>query len=127
MKALVTSIISLALVIGVWAVYFNYSTSMLNDMVKSCEDEIIPAMKSSDWSKAKDEIEHQYKTWHKYRKAALYFLDTGYVNDTDTAFARALEYIDEEDASNGRGEVLSLKEQLSALRDNEKISFTNIF
>ena len=57
----------------------------------------------------------------------MYFLDTGDVNDTDSAFARALEYIDEEDASNGRGEVLSLKEQLTALKENEQISVRNIF
>lgn len=127
MKALITSIISLGLVIGIWGAYYHYSTTLLNDMVKVCEDEIIPAMKDSNWDLAKDKIKTQYKNWHKYRKAALFFLDTGDVNNTDSAFARALEYVDEEDASNGRGEVLSLKEQLSALKENEKISLANIF
>ncbi|MDD7718713.1 MAG: DUF4363 family protein [Eubacteriaceae bacterium] len=127
MKALITSIISLGLVIGAWVCYYGYSTDTLEDMTRSCEEKVLTAIKDNDWKTAKKEFEADYKKWHKYRKTALYFLDTGDVNDTDSAFARALEYIDEEDASNGRGEVLSLKEQLTALKENEQISVRNIF
>lgn len=127
MRALIVSIISLSLVVGIWIVYYNYSDAALDKMKTSCEDTVIPAIKDDDWETARTEFKKQYKDWHKYRRAALFFLDTENVNSTDASFARALEYIDEEDASNARGEVLSLKEQLNSLKANEKPGLSNIF
>lgn len=126
MRSLLISILSLALLIGCWGIFYYSAGQDLDQIIEDCEDIVMPAVENEDWDKAYEAFQQQYDRWHDYRKGALFFLDTQAVNDADSTFAKTLMYIKAEDVSNGSGELLALKEQLKFLHENEKISFENI-
>ena len=126
MRALIVSTISLCLLIGGWAIFYNYSDNHHHEMINDCDNIVMAAVENEDWDKAYDQFKQVYDHWHKYRKKALLFLDTQTVNDTDCSFAKTLKYIKAEDVSNGSGELLGLREQLKSLHLNESISLQNI-
>lgn len=126
MRSLLISILSLALLIGGWGIFYYSAGQELDQMINDCEDIVMPAVESENWDKAYDSFRLQYDRWHDYRKGALFFLDTQEVNDADSTFAKTLMYIKAKDVSNGSGELLALKEQLKFLHENEKLSFENI-
>ena len=126
MRSLLISILSLAILVGCWGIFYYSSGQDLDQIIKDCEDIVMPAVEGEDWDKAYDNFKVQYDRWHEYRKGSLFFLDTQEVNDADSTFAKTLMYIKAKDVSNGSGELLALKEQLKFLHENEKISFANI-
>lgn len=64
--------------------------------------------------------------WHKYKKTALLFLDTQTINEIDYSLARAEKYVKSEDVSNSSGELNSMIEQLTFLKQNDEVTFANI-
>lgn len=126
MKALTASILSLALLMGCWGLFYNYSVQNLDGIIDTCDEVIMPAVEKKNWKAAEEAFRLQNEIWHQYRNAALYFLDTRDINDADSAFAKTLMYIKAEDLSNSSGELLSLREQLKYLRESERISLHNI-
>lgn len=126
MKALITSIVSLALLIGCWGIFYHYSDDHLHEIINACEDAIMADIQNENWDDAYDSFKDQYDKWHQYQDKALYFLDTQSVNDTDTTFAKTLMYIKAKDVSNSSGELLSLIEQLRVLHENEGLNLHNI-
>lgn len=126
MKALTASVLSLALLMGCWGLFYHYSVQNLNGMIHTCDEVIIPAVEKENWKAAEEAFRLQNETWHRYRNAALFFLDTRDINDADSAFAKTLMYIKAEDLSNSSGELLSLREQLKYLRESERICLRNI-
>lgn len=126
MRSLLISILSLALLVGCWGIFYHYSEENLGAIIKDCEEVVMPAIEGENWDDAYDSFKVQYDRWHQYRKSALFFLDTQAVNEADSTFAKTLMYIKAKDVSNGSGELLALKEDLKFLHENEKISFENI-
>lgn len=126
MKALIASTLSLALLVGCWGFFYHYSDRNLNQIIDICENTVMPAIESEDWDTALDVFSRQYDRWHKYRKRALFFLDTQDVSEADSNFAKTLMYIKAKDLSNSSGELLALKEQLKFLHENEGIYLRNI-
>ena len=127
MRALIISIVSLAICIGIWCFFYQYSNNQLHSLISSCENQVLNAIEKEDWQEANSEFVSQYNSWHQYQKIALYMLDTDTLNDIDEAYAKTLMYIKAEDVSNSSGELLALKESLIALHHGESISFNNIF
>lgn len=126
MRSLLISILSLALLVGCWGIFYYHSEQELNQIVSQCETVVMPAVEGEDWDEAYDSFKVQYDRWQEYRKGALFFLDTQAINEADSNFAKTLMYIKAKDVSNGSGELLALKKQLNFLQENEKISFENI-
>lgn len=126
MRALLVSIISLGLLIGIWFVFYQYSDHELHQLVTECEEQVMPAIENGDWDTAYTQFSIQYDTWHVYQKRALYMLETETVNKTDEAFAKTLMYIKAQDYSNSSGELLALQESLKVLHQSEAIKLNNI-
>ncbi|MEE0515791.1 MAG: DUF4363 family protein [Emergencia sp.] len=126
MKALTASVLSLALLMGCWGLFYCYSVQNLSDMINTCDQVIMPAVEEENWKAAEEAFRLQNENWHRYRNAALFFLDTRDINDADSTFAKTLMYIKAEDLSNSSGELLSLREQLKYLRESERICLRNI-
>lgn len=126
MKALITSIVSLAILIGSWGIFYNYSEGQLTHSIRICEEQVMPAVVNEDWTTASQIFEEEYARWHKYRKNALFFLDTQSVSEADSNFAKTLMYIKAEDVSNSSGELIALTEQLRFLHENEGLYLHNI-
>lgn len=126
MKSLIISVLTLSILIGCWAFFYHYSDKNLHSIIDDCKESVMPAICSEDWTTAEKNFQKQYDKWHRYRKKALFFLDTQQINDADSCFAKTLMYIKAEDVSNSSGELLALQEQLKFLHENEGISFRNI-
>ena len=126
MKNLIISIAAVALLIGTWLVFFNYSSDNINSYTHSIKKEILPAVEDQRWEESKDLMKSLNKDWYKYKKTALLFLDTRTVNEIDYSLARAIKYVEAEDVSNASGELNSIIEQLSFLKKNDEVSAANI-
>ena len=126
MRSLIVSILSLSLSIGVWCFFHQHSQDALLGISAICEKDVMTAIEDGKWDEAFDSFGKQYDKWHEYRSRALLFLDTDSINQTDETFARTLMYIKAEDLSNSSGELLSLKEQLRFLHENEAVTWANI-
>ena len=48
MRALITSIISLALLIGCWGIFYHYSDENLNGIITECEDVVMAAIQNEN-------------------------------------------------------------------------------
>ena len=94
MKNLIISIAAVALLIGTWLVFFNYSSDNINSYTHSIKKEILPAVEDQRWEESKDLMKSLNKDWHKYKKTALLFLDTRTVNEIDYSLARAIKYVE---------------------------------
>lgn len=126
MRDLIISIAAVALLIGTWLVFFDYSSDNIDSYTHSIKKEIIPAVEDERWEESKELMKKLDKDWHKYKKAALLFLDTRTVNEIDYSLARAMKYVKAEDVSNSTGELNSMIEQLTFLKKNDEVSAANI-
>lgn len=126
MRSLIISIIPLSLLIVCWIFFYNYTDQNLNSIIEDFDNVVMQSIEDEDWDKAYNKFDSLYDDWHKYRKNAFFFLDTSEINEADYAFARTLKYIEAKDVSNSSGELLSLKEQLKFLHENERITLQNI-
>lgn len=126
MRALITSTLTLAVLIGCWLCFYQYSNSMLHQMTAACEEDVMPSIEAGRWDQAYDTFDTQYQAWQRYKKWALFILETDRINETDLNFAKTLMYIKAKDLSNSSGELLALAESLRFLHENEGISLANI-
>lgn len=126
MRDLIISIIAVALLIGTWLIFFDYSSDNIDSYTYSLKKEIIPAVEAEQWEESKQLMKNLDKDWHKYKKVALLFLDTQTVNEIDYTLARAIKYVKAEDVSNSSGELNSMIEQLTFLKKNDEVSASNI-
>ncbi len=126
MRDLIISIAAVALLIGTWLVFFDYSSDNIDSYTHSLKKEIIPAVEAEQWEESKQLMKELDKDWHKYKKVALLFLDTQTVNEIDYSLARAIKYVKAEDVSNSSGELNSMIEQLTFLKKNDEVSASNI-
>ena len=126
MRDLIISIVAVALLIGTWLVFFDYSSDNIDSYTYTIKKEILPAVEAEQWEESKQLIKSLNKDWHKYKKTALLFLDTRTVNEIDYSLARAIKYVEAEDVSNASGELNSIIEQLSFLKKNDEVSAANI-
>ena len=126
MRDLIISIMAVALLIGTWLIFFDYSSDNIDSYTYSLKKEIIPAVEAEQWEESKQLMKNLDKDWHKYKKVALLFLDTQTVNEIDYTLARAIKYVTAEDVSNSSGELNSMIEQLTFLKKNDEVSVSNI-
>ena len=126
MRDLIISIAAVALLIGTWLVFFDYSSDNIDSYTHTLKKEIIPAVEAGQWEESKDLMKELDKDWHKYKKVALLFLDTQTVNEIDYSLAREIKYVKAEDVSNSSGELNSMIEQLTFLKKNDEVSASNI-
>lgn len=126
MRDLIISIMTVALLIGTWLIFFDYSSDNIDSYTYSLKKEIIPAVEAEQWEESKQLMKNLDKDWHKYKKVALLFLDTQTVNEIDYTLARAIKYVKAEDVSNSSGELNSMIEQLTFLKKNDEVSASNI-
>ena len=126
MRDLIISIMAVALLIGTWLIFFDYSSDNIDSYTYSLKKEIIPAVEAEQWEESKQLLKNLDKDWHKYKKVALLFLDTQTVNEIDYTLARAIKYVKAEDVSNSSGELNSMIEQLTFLKKNDEVSASNI-
>ncbi len=127
MRNFIISIVCLGILVGAWAVFGFYSNHTIDRYEQALEDSIIKAVETEQWEKAYTEFRELSEDWHRYKKAAAFFLDTQAINDTDYSIAKAKYYIKAKDVSNSSGELACLKEQLVFLHQNESITWGNIF
>ncbi|MBR3785335.1 MAG: DUF4363 family protein [Firmicutes bacterium] len=126
MRALIVSFLTLAVLIGCWGWFHQYSEDAMQDIVSVCAEEVMPAIESGQWETAFDIFDVQYQAWQQYEKRAYLMLETGTLNETDMAFAKTLMYIKAKDISNSSGELLALMESLRYLHENEALTLSNI-
>ena len=126
MRDLIISILAVALLIGTWLVFFDYSSDNIDSYTYTIKKEILPAVEAEQWEESKQLIKSLNKDWHKYKKVALLFLDTQTVNEIDYTLARSIKYVKAEDVSNSSGELNAMIEQLKFLKKNDEVSAANI-
>ena len=126
MRDLIISIVAVALLIGTWLVFFDYSSDNIDSYTYTIKKEILPAVEAEQWEESKQLIKSMNKDWHKYKKVALLFLDTQTVNEIDYTLARSIKYVKAEDVSNSSGELNAMIEQLKFLKKNDEVSAANI-
>ena len=126
MRDLIISIAAVALLIGTWLVFFDYSSDNIDSYTYTIKKEILPAVEAEQWEESKQLIKSLNKDWHKYKKVALLFLDTQTVNEIDYTLARSIKYVKAEDVSNSSGELNAMIEQLKFLKKNDEVSAANI-
>ena len=127
MRAFITSVITLAILIGVWTIFFQYSNHSLHRLIHDIKNQIMPAIEQENWDTAYELFDEQYQQWHTYEKNARYMLETDLLNQIDEDYARTLMYIKAKDLSNSSGELLALQETLKALQKNESLILSNVF
>ena len=127
MKNLIISICAVALLIGGWLVFAHYSQNQIDDFTKYIKDDVITSVESSDWDVSKSKMDKLNTDWHKYRKVAIFFLDTQTINEIDYSLAKSVKYVKAEDVSNSSGELNAMVEQLTFLCSNDEVNWGNVF
>ena len=127
MKALITSIVSVALLITCWCVFLSFSDRNIHELMNSIEDDILVSVYAEDWDKAEDQFDDLSGKWHDQKKVYSFFFNTLDINETYYSIARAKNYIYARDMPLASGELNCVKEQLGFLHFNELISLDNIF
>ena len=126
MKYLIISITTVSLLIGSWLIFFCSSSKDIDTYTQFMEDEVLPAVEAEHWDESSRLMKKLDDDWHKYKKTALLFLDTQTINEIDYSLARAEKYVKSEDVSNSSGELNSMIEQLTFLKQNDEVTFANI-
>ena len=75
MRDLIVSFLLIALMIGGWLVFDNYSYQSTTSLSKTLDDNIIPLTEKEDWEDASSEYDAFEKQWSKYKKISLFFLE----------------------------------------------------
>ena len=127
MKDLLIAFLSVAILIGAWLVFFSYSENKIETYTETIKETILPYVEAEDWDNAYQEMESLDQTWHRYKKLAIFFLDTDTVNEIDFSLAKSVKYVKAEDVSNSSGELNAMIEQLTFLSSNDRINLANIF
>lgn len=127
MRALIISILSVAVIIASWGIFVNYSDKSIHEMTNAIEDEILISVYAEDWTNAQAQFDEFSKKWHKEKKIYSFFYSTVSLNETDYSIARAKNYIYSENIALSSGELSCIKEQLGFLHLNELISLDNLF
>ncbi|MGN0735069.1 MAG: DUF4363 family protein [Anaerovoracaceae bacterium] len=126
MRYLIISIVTVSVLIGSWLIFFSYSSDNIDDYTHFLKDEVLPAVEAEHWDESNRLMKKLDEDWHKYKKTALLFLDTQTINEIDYSLARAEKYVKAEDVSNSSGELNSMIEQLTFLKQNDEVTFANI-
>ena len=126
MRNLIVSAISIAILIGSWLVFYDYSEARISSFTHAIDEIILPLAEEENWSGSLQEMEQLSESWHQYKRTALLFLDTEVINEIDYSIARSLQYIKARDISNSSGELLVIREQLKFLSSNDRVSMANI-
>ena len=64
MRDLIISIAAVALLIGTWLVFFDYSSDNIDSYTHTLKKEIIPAVEAGQWEESKDQHrEHTSSVW----------------------------------------------------------------
>lgn len=127
MRALITSILIIAVLVTSWGIFVNYSDKNIHQLMNTIEDDILISVYAEDWDKAEDQLNDLSKKWHKQKKVYSFFFNTMDINDTDFSIARAKNYIYAKDIPLASGELNCVKEQLGFLHLNELITLDNVF
>lgn len=126
MRNLIVSAISIAILIGSWLVFYDYSEARISNFTYTIDEIILPLAEEENWSGSLQEMEQLSESWHQYKRIALLFLDTEVINEIDYSVARAVQYVKARDISNSSGELLVIREQLKFLSSNDRVSLANI-
>ena len=127
MKNLIAAVCSVALLIGGWLIFAHYSQQQIDGFTHFIEEDILPAVETSDWKSSNRQMEKLNKDLHIYRRKAVFFLDTHTINEIDYSMAKSIKYVKAEDVSNSSGELNSMIEQLTFLCSNDEVSWGNVF
>ena len=127
MRALIISIISMAVIIAGWSIFVGYSDKNIHGLMDSIEDDIMVSVYAEDWDKAEDQFSDMSGKGHKQKEVYSFFFNTIDINETDYAIARAKDYIRAKDLSQAAGELNCIREQLKFLHFNELITLDNVF
>jgi len=126
-RALITSILIIAVLVTSWSIFVNYSDKNIHKLMNAIEDDILISVYAEDWDKAEDQLNDLSKKWHKQKKVYSFFFNTMDINDTDFSIARAKNYIYAKEVPLASGELNCVKEQLGFLHSNELITIDNVF
>lgn len=127
MRSLIVSFLCLALLIGTWAVYSNYSDEKIHSYLNEIENQLIVDVMDGNWDRAESHFSTFEDDWHQYKSVACFFFSTDKINETDYSIAKIKYYIKAKDDSNASGELSCLMEQLKFLHGNESINMQNVF
>lgn len=127
MRDLIISAVIVIILVTGWLIFSDYSHDEVHKMSSNIIEDIIPVIETESWDEAISLTNNLDRKWHQYKKTALFFLETGEINDIDSALARSMEYVKAKDVSNSAGELKSMSEQLLFLSSREKVNLSNIF
>ena len=127
MKNVIVSICAVALLIGGWLIFAHYSQEKVDNFNQFIKDDILTSVEASDWQDSNKKMKKLNEDWHKYKKVAIFFLDTQTINEIDYSLAKSVKYVKAEDVSNSSGELNAMIEQLTFLCSNDEVNWGNIF
>ena len=126
MKDLIISFLIIAVLIGGWLFFDNYSHKQSYELSEYLEEVIIPLTEKESWGEVDELYDIFEEKWRSYQKVALSFLENDQLSEIDLCVARAEKYIEAEDVSNSAGELCSIATQLQLLDKREKVTLSNI-
>ena len=127
MRNFIISLISILLVLCLWAGFSIYSSNMSESLQSQCQQLITASINKGDWASAEKDYNKLSEMWHDYRKTASVFLDSKDINEIDSTMDKAHLYMLAEDISNSSGEFSYLKDKFRFLHQNDTVTITNIF
>lgn len=127
MRNFIISLISLLIILCLWAGFSHYSSETTKILQGQAHKLIVSSINKEDWISAEKDYKQLLQTWNSYKKTASIFLDARDINEIDSTLDKAHLYMEAEDVSNSSGEFSYLKDKFKFLYTNDSISLSNIF
>ena len=127
MRNFIVSMISLLIVISLWAGFSVYSGKMTEALQTQSQKLITSSISREDWASAEADYRQLSELWHRYKKTASIFLDAKDINEIDSTMDKAYLYMEAQDVSNSTGEFSYLKDKFRFLYQNDTLSLSNVF
>ncbi len=74
MRSLVVSSLCLAVLLAGWGAFHYVSAEKSDEYITEIREVMIPAVQAEDWETAQKSFKEFGRDWHRYKKAAAYFL-----------------------------------------------------
>ena len=127
MKDFIVSICAVAILIGGWLCFAHYSQERIDSFTAQIREEILPHVENAQWTESLQKTRALSQDWHRYKKKAVFFLDTQTINEIDYSMAKSVKYVKAKDVSNASGELSAMLEQLTFLCFNDEVNWGNVF
>jgi len=127
MRMMVISFIVILIILFIWFWFHFSSIEVVTSYYSENLRELKEMIKDEDWDKANVEIVKYNDKWQEFKKPWVYFLNQNDVNNIDISFKRLEIYIKNSNKIMAQAELEQLFEYFYVIKENECLSWDNIF